>query len=80
MKTAISVPDTTFERVDAAASRLGFSRSEFYARAAERWLAKLDDDGTTAAIDRALAVIGDEDDNHEFLEAAAHHAARRSSW
>jgi metal-responsive CopG/Arc/MetJ family transcriptional regulator len=55
MKTAISLTDTTFQRVESAARRLGVSRSEFFARAAERWLNDLDDDQTTAAIDRAIA-------------------------
>ena len=55
MKTAISLPDDTFERVDRAAKQLGISRSEFFARAAERWLAALEDHQTTAAISSALA-------------------------
>lgn len=55
MKTAISLPDDTFERVERAAKKLGVSRSEFFARAAERWLDALDDERTTAAINRAIA-------------------------
>ncbi len=68
VKTAISLPDRTFQRVDDAAKRLGVSRSEFFARAAERWLDTLDDDGTTEAIDRAIAgrAIA-----HAFTAAAA---------
>lgn len=47
---------------------MGVSRSEFFARAAERWLDALDDDGVTDAIDRALVgVPGDT----EFVSAAA---------
>ena len=68
MKTAISVPDDTFRRVDAAAKRLGVSRSEFFARAAERWLRSLDDDGTTDAINRAIAGL---EPDHEFTDTAA---------
>jgi metal-responsive CopG/Arc/MetJ family transcriptional regulator len=68
MKTAISVPDETFRRVDDAARRLGVSRSEFFARAAERWLAALDDDGTTDAINHALAGL---EPDHGFTDAAA---------
>jgi len=68
MKTAISLPDDTFRRVDDAARRLGVSRSEFFARAAERWLETLDDDGTTDAINHAIA--GAESDHH-FTDAAA---------
>lgn len=68
MKTAISLPDDTFRRVDAAARRLGVSRSEFFARAAERWLESLDDDGTTDAINRAIAGLAPD---HAFTDAAA---------
>jgi metal-responsive CopG/Arc/MetJ family transcriptional regulator len=68
MKTAISVPDQTFHRVDDAAKRLGVSRSEFFARAAERWLTALEDDGTTEAINRAIAGAPAD---HAFTDAAA---------
>lgn len=47
---------------------MGVSRSEFFARAAERWLDALQEDGTTAAINRAIS--GSESD-HEFADAAA---------
>jgi predicted DNA-binding protein len=68
MKTAISLTDTTFQRVESAAKRLGVSRSEFFARAAERWLNDLDDDQTTAAIDRAIAETSTDT---AFTDAAA---------
>lgn len=54
MKTAISLADETFERVEAASKRLGVSRSEFFARAAERWLNDLEDEQTTEAINQAI--------------------------
>ena len=68
MKTAISLPDETFHRVEDAAKRLGVSRSEFFARAAERWLDVLEDDGTTEAINRAIAGAPSD---HAFTDAAA---------
>ncbi len=68
MKTAISLPDDTFRRVEHAARRMGVSRSEFFARAAERWLDALQQDDTTAAINRAIS--GSTSD-HEFAAAAA---------
>ncbi|MGO9763941.1 MAG: ribbon-helix-helix protein, CopG family [Solirubrobacteraceae bacterium] len=68
MKTAISLPDDTFHRVDRAAKQLGMSRSEFFARAAESWLAALEDEDTTAAINSALRGIPSD---HEFTDAAA---------
>lgn len=72
MKTAISVPDETFARVNAAAARLGVSRSEFFARAAERWVAELESNATTEQIDAVLA-DGHDDANDAFIA----HAARR---
>jgi metal-responsive CopG/Arc/MetJ family transcriptional regulator len=68
MKTAISLPDDTFRRVDDAAKRIGVSRSEFFARAAERWLNAMDDDGTTDAINRVIAELRID---HAFTDAAA---------
>lgn len=58
MKTAISVPDGLFGRVDLKAAELGVSRSEFYARAAERYLQVLEDSALTKMIDAALASSG----------------------
>jgi metal-responsive CopG/Arc/MetJ family transcriptional regulator len=71
MKTAISLPDETFQRVDHAAKRLGVSRSEFFARAAERWLDTLEDDGTTEAINRAIAPDAGLTIDHAFTDMAA---------
>ena len=68
VKTAISVPDETFHRVDHAAKRLGVSRSEFFSRAAEKALDALDDDGTTEAINRVIAGLPAD---HAFTDAAA---------
>jgi len=61
--------------VDRAAKRLGVSRSEFFARAAERWLAALEDDENTAAINSALAGLPQDT---AFTDAAAAALARSS--
>ncbi len=55
MKTAISVPDDTFRRVEERSALLGMSRSEFYSRAAESFLERLDADSRVAMINEALA-------------------------
>lgn len=60
MKTAISVPDETFRRVDARVAELGMSRSEFFSRAAERYLEELDGETLTAQINEAIAGGADE--------------------
>ena len=40
MKTAISIPDETFEAAEQFAKRLGLSRSELYATAVAEYLAR----------------------------------------
>lgn len=68
MKTAISLADDTYRRVDDAAKRMGVSRSEFFARAAERWLDALEHDDTTDEINRAISGL---QADHAFTDAAA---------
>ena len=67
MKTAISVSDETFDRVSRTASDLGMSRSEFFARAAQRYLDELDAQSLTGQIEDALEQI----DGIDGAEAAA---------
>ena len=65
MKTAISLPDDTFERASRRAIDLGLSRSEFFARAANRYLEELDAASVTEQINAALKQIGTIDDSYE---------------
>jgi metal-responsive CopG/Arc/MetJ family transcriptional regulator len=58
VKTAISIPDATFELVEERAAALGMSRSEFFARAAQRYLEELDDAALTGRIDAAIELLG----------------------
>ena len=62
MKTAISVPDDTFDRASARARDLGKSRSEFFARAAQHYLDSLDAASLTGQIDAALTDLKSGDD------------------
>lgn len=75
MKTAISVPDETFELASRQAAELGISRSEFFARAARRYLDELASESLTSQIDLALRLT-DDDDSSE----AAVVAGRRRLW
>lgn len=62
VKTAISLPDDTYERASRRAKELGISRSEFFATAATRYLETLDRESLTARIDQALELVGDDPD------------------
>lgn len=72
MKTAISVPDETFDRASRRAKDLGLSRSEFFARAANSYLDKLDAQSLTAQIDAALELCDARDDSSVAAVEAAH--------
>jgi hypothetical protein len=76
MKTAISVPDDTFEQATRQAAELGISRSEFFARAARRYLDELASRSLTQQVNDALQAAGDDDSavaaahaGHELLAA-----------
>ncbi|MGH3318764.1 MAG: hypothetical protein ACRDN9_01060 [Streptosporangiaceae bacterium] len=61
MKTAISVPDETFDDATSRAAALGISRSEFFTRAVRRYLQQLDAESVTRQIDAAVALSRDDD-------------------
>jgi Arc/MetJ family transcription regulator len=71
MKTAISVPDDTFEQATRRAAELGISRSEFFSRAVRRYLDELASRSLTEQVNQALTVAGDDDS-----AAAAAHVGR----
>ena len=70
MKTAISLPDETFDRASRRAKELGMSRSEFFARAAVSYLDELDAKSLTAQMDAALDLIGETDESTELAVSA----------
>jgi metal-responsive CopG/Arc/MetJ family transcriptional regulator len=55
MKTAISIPDPIFQAADSLASRLGVSRSEFYAKAIEAFIAQNKNQDVTARLNQVFA-------------------------
>ena len=63
------MPDETFEQVEDRAAALGMSRSEFYTRAAQRYLQPLDAESLVARIDAALDLAGS-DDSADLAAAA----------
>ncbi len=69
MKTAISVPDETFQQAARQAEEMGISRSEFFTRAARRYLDDLAARSLTRQIDDALGAAGP--DNSAALATAA---------
>lgn len=80
MKTAISMPDETFEAVTRKAQELGVSRSRLLVMAAEKFLAQDDDEALAAAIDEALERVGQPNPDHEFLRASRRRLVGADDW
>jgi Ribbon-helix-helix protein, copG family len=79
MKTAISLPETTFEQATKKARELGISRSEFFARAAELYLDELDGHSLTRQIDEALQAAGT-DESGSAAVAAGRRRLAEGDW
>jgi metal-responsive CopG/Arc/MetJ family transcriptional regulator len=72
MKTAISIPNDTYERATTRARDLGMSRSEFFSRAAARYLDELDRDSVTHQIDLAVTALDGTDGSAADAVSAGH--------
>jgi len=72
MKTAISLPDDVFVRASRRAKDLGMSRSEFFARAADRYLDELDAESVTGQINASLDQLDMQDDSASQAVSAGH--------
>jgi antitoxin MazE6 len=79
MKTAISLPDDTYEQATRQAQALGISRSEFFARAARSYLDQLASRSLTQQIDEALRT-GDDDSNAAAAAAGRSYLAGQDDW
>jgi len=80
VKTAISLPDDTFEQASQRAAELGISRSEFFARAARRYLDELSSRSLTRQIDEALAAAGPDDSGAAAVTAGRRLLAGQDDW
>lgn len=80
MKTAISVPNDTFQRVERRAAELGVSRSQFYATAAARYLEDLERTSLTAKINEALAQVGEDPDDSLVTSYSRRRLAADDDW
>ena len=80
VKTAISVPDETFEQATRQAAELGISRSEFFARAARRYLDELASRSLTQQVDEALQAAGRDDSAAAAAAAGRQRLATGDDW
>lgn len=80
VKTAISLPDDTYAQASRRAAELGISRSEFFARAARRYLDELASQSLTQQIDEALQTATADDSNAAAAAAGRSYLAAQDDW
>jgi hypothetical protein len=78
MKTAISVPDKTFESAESLAKRLKMSRSELYVRALEHYLKLHDDEALTENFNKVYENMDSRID--PAVRSAARKTFERNEW
>ncbi|OFW07017.1 MAG: hypothetical protein A3I61_03260 [Acidobacteria bacterium RIFCSPLOWO2_02_FULL_68_18] len=78
MKTAVSIPDEVFEKVERLAKRARRSRSEVFSAALREYVARHTPDEVTEAMDRVCAAVNDERD--DFVTAAGRRVLERVEW
>jgi predicted transcriptional regulator len=79
MKVAVSIPDSTFARVEVLAQQMRLPRSKVYARALDDFVANQTAGDLTASINAALAEIM-EDENQLFVMAGAKTVLANTEW
>ncbi len=78
MKTAVSIPDEIFDKVERLAERERKSRSALYSAALREYVARHAPDEITEAMNRTCDQVGVTRD--EFLAVAARRVLERVEW
>ncbi len=80
MKTAVSIPDDVFDRVERLARGAGRSRSEVYSAALIEYIARHAPDEITDAMDRVCEQVGAEAAGDAFVTEAGRRVLERTEW
>jgi hypothetical protein len=81
MKTAVSIPDEVFKKVERFARRAQRSRSEVFSAAVAEYVARHAPDEVTDAMDRVCAQVGGADVQPDaFLRAAGRRVLENTEW
>lgn len=78
MKTAVSIPDETFDQAERLAKREGRSRSEVYSAALREYVARHAPEEVTEAMNRVCDEVAGEPDT--FATVAGERVLERVDW
>ena len=78
MKTAVSIPDEIFQKVERLAKRARRSRSQVFSDALCEYVARHAPDEVTEAMDRVCEQVGDQAE--AFVSAAGRRILAKAEW
>lgn len=78
MKTAVSIPDEVFEKVEKLARRARKSRSEVFSAALREYVARHAPDEVTESINEVCDRIREQDD--AFVRTASRRTLEKAEW
>lgn len=78
MKTAVSVPDEVFAKVERLARRTGKSRSQVFSEALREYVTRHAPDEVTEAMDRVCGQVQSQRD--QFIGEAGRRVLERTEW
>ena len=78
MKTAVSIPDEVFEKVERLAQRARRSRSEVFSAALEEYVARHTSDDVTEAMNEVCDEVGNQKD--AFVTTAGRRVLETTEW
>lgn len=78
MKTAVSIPDEVFGKVERLARRTKKSRSQLFSDALREYVARHSPEEITEAMDRVVAQVGSPREG--FVSHVARRVLERSEW
>jgi predicted transcriptional regulator len=80
MKTAISIPDQTYQHAEQLALELGLSRSAMYTRAIEEFLERTRSNQITEQLNQVYAQTDLTPEEQAFSRVASARGLKRAQW
>jgi len=80
MKTAVSIPDVLFDKVERTAKKLGIPRSKLFAKALEEFINNHQKENITEKLDKVYSLLTDDSKSTEIGLEALRKSTQDDTW
>lgn len=80
MKTAVSIPDVLFDKVERTAKKLGIPRSKLFAKALEEFISNHQKENITEKLDKVYSLLTDDSKSTEIGLEALRKSTQDDTW